>query len=155
MLIYKWLLISTHAMIPDINELLSYTNAKILSRYSKNHPDSKMSGREALSELMKFIWLCCIHKVELSLRPYDETLHFSCLIYDEMAEIDDMWHIFLLFTRDYQKFCADYLHGYFFHHDPIVSDEIPLNFEINLRRYLEYIHDKLGEETLIKWFEKK
>jgi hypothetical protein len=65
-----------------------------------------------------------------------------------------MWHTFLLFTKDYLNFCNNYLDGEFFHHVPLsepIEDLDINNYELELSRYLSYIYDRLGEETLIKW----
>lgn len=72
-----------------------------------------------------------------------------------MSDIDNMWHIFLLFTLDYQNFCKDYLRGIFFHHIPATS-KIEMSkdeYELDLSRFLSYVYDNLGEETLTKWFD--
>lgn len=77
------------------------------------------------------------------------------MIYEEMKAIDDLWHVFLLFTKEYQVFCEKYLQGNFFHHQPsievnkVVSKENYLN---SLEKYLHYIKSQLGEETLRVWF---
>ena len=45
------------------------------------------------------------------------------------AEVDEIWHQFILYTRDYQKFCNDYL-GEFLHHIPsIKTSDIPVESE--------------------------
>ena len=70
-----------------------------------------------------------------------------------MSEIDDMWHTFLLFTKDYMYFCSKYL-GQYFHHSPTTSEDKMTEgeFEIDFARYVSYVYDNLGEKTLIKWF---
>lgn len=139
----------------DLSKLMSYKNNKIISRYNKDYPDANMQAEEALKELMKFIWLCQKHKVEKSRRPNDSSLHFSCAIHSEMRDIDNMWHTFLLFTRDYHDFCNYYLEGVFFHHEPIINSDEQVSdkhYEEEFTLYLSYIYDNLGEDTLIKWF---
>jgi hypothetical protein len=139
----------------DLPCLLQYKNNKVISRYQSDFPDSKMRPEEALEELLKFIWLS--HKLAADKKhfPANDALHFSCVIHHEMAEIDNMWHTFLLFTRDYHTFCQKHLAGVFFHHDPLVSTGAAVStiaYELELNRYLSYIYDNLGETTLIKWF---
>ncbi|KTC76040.1 hypothetical protein Lbir_0109 [Legionella birminghamensis] len=141
--------------LPDLNDLKCYKNARIISRYNTDYPDAKMQAEEALSELMKFIWLCMKHKSDKKANPNNDSLNFSCLIHSEMAEIDNMWHTFLLFTKDYQHFCQTYLGGIFFHHEPVADTENNTpndDYEQELTRYLSYIYDNLGEETVLKWF---
>ncbi len=132
------------------------SNPAVISRYYRDYPNAKMKGEEALEELMKFIWLCLKHKQDITLHPESKLLNFSCVIHSEMDDIDNMWHSFLIFTKDYHAFCDNYLRGHFFHHEPIVeTDSSSLNdkrYEEELTLYLNYIYENLGENTLIKWF---
>ncbi len=140
--------------VPNLHNLMSYTNSKLIFRYNKDYPQAKLSAEEALNELMKFIWLCRLHHQDKQIHPQNEALNFSCVIHEEMINIDQMWHSFLLYTRDYQQFCSNYLQGYFFHHDPMEETKELSNefYEQELELYLSYIHDNLGEDTLTKWF---
>lgn len=139
----------------NLNNLINYQNSKIMSRYSLDYPQSKMQAEDALKELMNYVWLCHKHKADKRLHPNDNTLNFSCVIHAEMKDIDNMWHTFLLFTKDYHDFCNNYLNGIFFHHEPIIGTDCHLvdkQYEQELTFYLSYIYDNLGEDTLIKWF---
>ena len=140
-------------MLPNLDDLLKYKNENILLRYQKDYPHAKMPAHEALSELLKYIWLCCKHALDFKHSPDQEALQFSCIMHEEMIEIDYMWHTFLLFTRDYLSFCQTYLSGDFFHHQPKVDKKsVDENNIYELQRYLAYIYDQLGEDTLTKWF---
>lgn len=139
----------------NLAKLLAYKNDNILSRYQTEYPHSKLTPEEALAELMKYMWLCHKHALDKKNYPDKKSLKFNCVMHVEMIDIDNMWHTFLLFTRDYQKFCQDYLAGIFFHHDPLLPTQKKIskrNYAAELRRYLSYIYKNLGEETLFKWF---
>ncbi|KGP62241.1 hypothetical protein EP47_01455 [Legionella norrlandica] len=142
-------------MYPNLNDLLNYRNDKIIARYNIDYPNTEMSGEEAWQELMKFIWLSHKHKIDRENYPENINLDFSCVIHEEMSDIDNMWHTFLLFTKDYHQFCHTYLNGAFLHHDPLsvnndlISEE---QYALELTCYLSYIHEHLGEETLVRWF---
>ncbi|MCE3045925.1 hypothetical protein [Legionella sp. 16cNR16C] len=140
--------------MPELNVLINYKNNKIISRYTRDYPEAVLQAEDALKELMKYIWLCLKHKAEKQMNPNNDLLNFSCVIHSEMSDIDNMWHTFLLFTKDYQHFCNEYLNGDFFHHEPIIAEEniSSDNYERELSDYLSYIYDNLGEETLLKWF---
>ncbi|STX81338.1 Uncharacterized conserved protein [Legionella busanensis] len=138
---------------PKLKSITAYKNDKVTLRYCKDYPNTKMHSEEALKELMKFIWLCLKHNSDKEKNPYNPLLNFSCTIHQEMADIDNIWHTFLLFTRDYQNFCDQYLRGNFFHHEPITSKiKLNKNYEQELTLYLSYIYDNLGKSTLLKWF---
>lgn len=142
-------------MIPNLQDLLQYKNTKLIERYESEFPNAILSGDDALTELMKYIWLCYQHDYDKSQSPTRQAYNFQCTIHEEMSDIDNMWHTFLLFTKDYQSFCNTYLNGAFFHHDPIQQDVKKVSkrkYEKELKKYLSYIYDKLGEQTLITWF---
>jgi len=140
-------------ILPDINQLLEYNNPWIIARYEKDHPNNKLSANETLRELVKYFWICQKHKQDKESHPQDEGLDFVCSMHPEMHEIDDMWHTFLLFTQDYAKFCKTYFLS-FIHHVPNMNEEKPGfdHFELQFTRYLSYVYDHLGKETLSIWF---
>jgi len=47
--------------------------------------------------------------------------------------VDDAWHEFILFTRDYQEFC-DAAFGRFLHHTPAAAMETPTRAQDGIRR---------------------
>lgn len=133
-------------MVPALETILSYRNEVVLQRYKKDFPDSKLSAEDLFNELLKFMWL--------SLKARAEKKDFICAMHEEMLEIDNMWHTFLLFTLDYHAFCDNYL-GLFFHHSPHLPNEKPPSDEEyahELTNYLTYIYDNLGEQTVKTWF---
>lgn len=122
-------------------------------RYTKDYPENLLSAEEALTGLLQYFWLSHKHKQDKKLAPNNIDLRFTCAIHSEMREIDDMWHTFLLFTHEYTDFCKKYFKQ-FIHHVPNVEEKkwvIP-KIEVELNRYLSYVYDHLGEETLCKWF---
>ena len=136
-----------------LSQVLKYHNQTVLDRYTKDYASNEMPAEEAFSELVKYMWLCQQHKID-QLRCNDTALAFTCVMHPEMREIDHMWHTFLLFTKDYQDFCMGYF-GDFFHHQPLSDEEKNMpaeQYTIELQRYLTYIYDKLGEQTLSIWF---
>lgn len=138
----------------SLNTILQYKNQAVIERYERDFPNNTLSGEAAFTELMKYFWLSNQHKIAYNLDPENKELQFSCYLFSEMKDIDDMWHSFLLFTRDYMAFCDDHF-GEFQHHTPIESEQIASNEEVeaHLTRYLSYIYDTLGEETLMLWFD--
>lgn len=142
-------------MLPQLSKLLTYNNAHVLGRYSKDYPNNQLSPEQAMQELMKFFWLALKQKSEKQHFPDNEELIFTFGIHSEMKEIDDMWHTFLLFTKDYIAFCKEYL-GEFFHHSPNVEDDKEAlkenDFEKDFYRFIAFVFDHLGEDTLKIWF---
>jgi hypothetical protein len=139
----------------DLKQLLNYKNKKVISRYRDEYHTSTTLAKSVFMELLKYFWLCRKHASDKFHFPKNDSLNFTCVIHNEMEDIDNMWHTFLLFTRDYHEFCNDYLNGIFFHHDPLPIKQRSVskkNYEKELNKYLSYIYENLGEETLVKWF---
>jgi hypothetical protein len=81
-----------------------------------------------------------------------------------MAVIDEMWHAFVLFTRDYAAFCDKHF-GRFIHHAPMRHAELAeLHADLRanreraaerlgrrLRAQYELIVETLGVDTLRRW----
>lgn len=136
------------------DEVVNYKNANVIARYQRDFEKSYIESEAIFQELMKYIWLCVKHNEERIQCPNNPALQFDCAIHEEMLDIDNMWHTFLLFTQDYYAFCNHYLQGKFFHHEPNLQKEIifPEKYENELNNYLSYICDHLGEKTLLNWF---
>lgn len=140
-------------MFCQLKEIFSYENPAVFERYERDFPNH-MSPKSAFREVVKYLWLSRKHTVDKCAQPNNESLKFTCSMYPEMREIDDMWHTFILFTVDYSKFCYKYF-GTFMHHVPKTSGEKSLDpqaFEIEFTRYLSYVYDNLGKKTIECWF---
>ncbi len=137
----------------NLIDLLTYRNNNVLNRYKKDYPNNKLSAEQAFEELMKFFWLNIQHEVDKKEFPHKKDLDFIVGIHSEMKEIDDMWHTFLLFTKDYISFCKKYI-GKYFHHTPSVDSKkiTKEEFKIDFSRFLSYVYDHLKKETVEKWF---
>ena len=137
---------------PTLDQVLGYKNSSVCQRYQKDYPQNALAAEQALAELIKYLWLGQKQAHDQKSHPEDESLYFMCAMHAEMKEIDDMWHTFLLFTRDYEVFCKTYFEV-FIHHIPTTEDaDMPKDYEMDLTRYLSYAYDHLGEETLCLWF---
>lgn len=134
-----------NAKLPHLNRLMKYKNESVIERYMKEYGRSRKNANRNFSELMKFFWLFQRAKIKGD--------RVQCGIYPSMLQIDEMWHTFLLFTKDYTNFCKDYF-GCFIHHIPETSKNV-INEETkeeNLNIFLSYAYDHLGEKTVRYWF---
>lgn len=140
--------------LPDLNSVLEYRNQRVINRFMQLQPELKDRADELFIDLLKYLWLCKKHDRDRELSPKDPELDFVCVMHQEMRPIDEMWHAFLIFTRDYAEFCQKYF-GEFIHHQPNVVEDQPIvvnEFEPQLRKFLSYTFDILGEETVCSWF---
>lgn len=140
--------------LPSLDELLDYKNERLIRAYQQNHPDNRLSAEQALQEILKYLWLVRKHQLDKQQQPNNETLQFRLAMLFSMREIDDMWHEFILYTKDYTAFCQHYF-GDYLHHQPDIFINAPIDREESdneLQRMLPYIHAHFGDETLKRWF---
>ena len=141
-------------MLPALDSLLEYQNPKVLKLYEQNSPDSKLSSEVAFREMLKYLWLAKKHSLEAPDHQDDPAFPRECYMPRSMQEIDEMWHEFILFTRDYMDFCEQYF-GEFIHHVPNIFQFQPLpraQVDHEVEVLLNYIYDNLGAESVKIWF---
>lgn len=140
--------------VAPLDEVLRYENAEVVHRFSADHSISVEDSLEIFHETKKWLWLCARHP-DLGLP-----------LFSEARAIDEMWHTFLLFTRDYAAFCEKSF-GAFVHHHPRTKREADAWNErarqdpagtlaerkATLKRAYEIVADELGTDTLVKWCE--
>lgn len=90
---------STNKPIPAI---LAYQNDPVIRRYSANYGVSLEYAQNCFAAFKKYMIVCAV-------KPGQSAVSET---------IDEMWHTFLLFTKDYKAFCEEYL-GRFIHHEPL------------------------------------
>src|SRR5215510_12354610 len=131
-----------------LNGVLKYRNATVVDRYLKEFGGTRKEADVVFRETLKWLYLANrSHSVDLK-NPVE------CFITTNLIIIDDMWHTFILFTRDYTDFCTRHF-GQYIHHQP-VTDEVTAIPEKELkrkrRRFHAYVYDTLGRTTFRRWF---
>ncbi len=128
---------------------------EVAERYRKSFPQNKLTAEVAFRELLKYLWICDKLKKDKIAQPQNPEFNFNIYIQDEMQEIDDLWHTYLLFTRQYQKLCLNAF-GRFIHHEPVTHEENKMKdkeeFLFETQKALEYVYEHLGEDTLKIWY---
>ncbi|MBA2709560.1 MAG: hypothetical protein H0U57_03085 [Tatlockia sp.] len=126
---------------PKLSELKGYKNSKVLTYFlQKNSEISLEMGQELFDDLLRWMYLSAQRKMESKLTK----------LFGPLLILDELWHIFILHTRDYIDFCNHYF-GEYFHHDvePIGFEE--LLEENELEDYLKDCFKYLGSE----WVERR
>jgi hypothetical protein len=141
--------------LPDLNDLLTYENPAVLKLYEQNYPKNILPAKDAFREILKYLWLSAKHKLDQAAHPDDPAIPARCVMLRSMREIDEMWHEFILFTKDYTNFCQHYF-GEYLHHLPNIFDNLPTlapeEETKEIQKLLPYIYDQLGEDTVRIWF---
>jgi hypothetical protein len=133
----------------SLDEVLAYRHPGVVRRYAKEQGASLVQAEEVFRETLKGLYLC---SRRLSAGPES----VGCPMTPEIAQLDEKWHTFVLFTRDYADFCERSF-GFFLHHVPNEDEEDrpedPETVRPLLERYFGLVYDVLGEDTLQSWYE--
>jgi hypothetical protein len=140
-----------------LSALDSNDDFTIIEGFMDRYSVSREEAEEILTETKKWLWLAS--------ENIKEKKGFRLFIDNSLMIIDEMWHNLILHTRIYQNFCNEKL-GLFVHHEPTPASERIIGFdskeekerfqeskEERLSEQLSYIYDKLGSETVSKWYE--
>ncbi len=140
-------------MKTSLEEILKYKHHGVINRFSKFYNKSEQEAETVFTDLMQFFWASEKHEKD-KLNTLNEELDFVFIMDEAMRPIDEIWHIFLLYTKDYMEFCDKYF-GQYIHHLPDIvpnMEQSEEQFELNLTRFIDYNYDLLGQETIKRWF---
>lgn len=136
---------------PPLAAILAYQNEDVISRFTDLLAVEEQEARDIFQETKKFLYL---------------SQQVPAFIPDDLLILDEMWHNFILFTREYQHFCQAHFQQYL-HHLPATRQEKAEQVRLRAQdpertkqRYLnrmetllEATYDHLGEDTVRKWFQ--
>ena len=117
--------------IADLSVVLSYKNHELTRRLLRKNRISSDQALELFDDLKKFLYIA-----SLTGKPLRPTL-----------AIDEAWHEFILFTRDYQEFCSECF-GKFLHHQPDTGDQIA---NATVRETISIAKSVFGDELSGNW----
>ena len=138
-------LIGTLKMPITKETLLSLVSPKMSDVIEEAFPHLSSDNRvQALCEFVKFAHLAA----------HIKNLFFPCT-----KQIDDIWHCFVLETREYQKFCHSIAPGSFIHHSGITfrdysEQRVPNEaVELQLSALASYVENfgEFTEEAIPYW----
>jgi hypothetical protein len=145
----------------SLDEALRYRNDEVVERFTANYNVSNQDAERIFLEAKKWVWL--LAKANEDRR---NGLSVPRLVIDNyLIFIDEMWHNFILFTKEYQEYCHDKF-GFFVHHNPTpqktkqalreeLKTDAGFGKTLDIRReQYSYIYDHLGGETLLLWYDK-
>lgn len=141
-------------MVPKLEALLTYRHPASLKTYMRTYAVDEFTAEQLFIDMLKYLWLSSRHREEQVEKPSESSLQFSFVMHQEMRDIDNMWHGFILYTKDYTAFCHRYFGGYLHHVPDVAEGDAPSNHEFaeNMTNFLSYVYDHLGEATVRRWF---
>ncbi|MGE0549809.1 MAG: hypothetical protein AB7O24_28385 [Kofleriaceae bacterium] len=139
--------------VRPLAEVLKYRNPAVIDKFLESYAMPRRDADALFTELKRWLWL----NARAHVIPGSPNIY----VIADMTAIDEMWHTFLLFTKDYQDFCDRYF-GHFVHHVPntdraMQRDErnerrrpelVQQNWEASIR----FICEQLGERIALRWF---
>jgi len=151
----------TEGKIASLETVLSYQNDDLIFKFMENWDLTEAETRDLFEETKKWLW---VSAKAIFARSNGEEAP-KMLVAQSMVLMDELWHQFILFTREYRLFCKEYI-GFFLNHAPTTKSEKekgvaeatadPEAFLAKMQGILEqqysFIYDHLGEETLVKWY---
>jgi hypothetical protein len=88
---------------------MAYTHPSLIHRLQEKCGISTKAAIELFDDTKRFLYLCADSNVPMTPPP----------------SIDECWHHFILFTKDYASFCDQHF-GVFLHHRPRYIDDPPI-----------------------------
>lgn len=116
-----------------IGTAVDFPMENVLKRYQKETGLSPDVVHEHERELKRFLAIAAIYP--------EESIGMKGLI-------DELWHTFIIFTKDYENFCHQ-VAGRFIHHVPLVSEEDGRQGSSGYKRMMELYRFHFGEPAAV------
>ena len=129
-------------MNSNLEELKKYKNQKVITYFCYHHPEYSLDdGRCIFEDLLSWMWLNN-QRSKVGKKTY---------LFGPLLILDEMWHTFILHTRDYIDFSMHYF-GEYVHHDvePIGFEH--LLDEDELTDFLQDCFDYLDQDWVARRF---
>ena len=149
----------TSPEIRSLDAVLAFESTDVVERFMEHFAVSRDEAKLLFDDTKRWCWLCATATMERrrGLPGVPERL----VIDDALIMVDEMWHNFICWTELYSRFCLEFF-GFFVHHFPTphrvkgqLQEEVRRNPSIQADRRrvrYHYICDKLGKETLVRWY---
>ncbi len=139
--------------ICSLDRALEYQNDEIVHRFTTLWDVSFAEAQDLFLETKKWLWLCA--------QPAKHRLKIT----NPLLIIDEMWHNFVLFSREYMEYCHDCF-GRYIHHAPTPhrdKEEYKKQYEADPigaadkrmqeeAQQFKLIYQNLGIKTIFKWY---
>jgi hypothetical protein len=141
----------------SLDQALSYRNDQILYKFQERWDVSFEEAAELFEETKRWLWLQVAARHQPDAPPLAMTV--------SLAIVDEMLHTFILFTREYVRYC-DKNYGVYLHHSPMTKrakdaqlawfrkdpEQMLSAEEEFLSNMYSFTYELLGEDTVVKWY---
>lgn len=124
-----------------LDDVLAYRNERVVRSFAHATQRTRAESRLLFQDMLKLLWLA--HRgIAITLFPFQRPL-------------DEMWHTFILHTRDYEQFCMRYF-GRMIHHAPESVAAAPPARRADpirlLTQMIRLVDRHLGRRTATRWY---
>lgn len=136
--------------LAPLNDVLAYRNERVIDGFVDRIDVPRAEAERIFVETLRWLW----YIANTTPTPANPEAH---VIDRPLLIIDEMWHTFILYTRDYADFCGQ-MFGRFIHHDPGPKGDgafvIETDEQFMARKRPKYIdiHRLLGEDVFLTWY---
>lgn len=128
--------------LPEQKYILEYKNAALLQYFCAHHSEiNPAEAEQLLSDLMAWLWL----------NAYRRRLSKKTYLFGPLLILDELWHAFILHTRDYHAFCDQFFGEYIHHEIEPLGKEHEISPE-ELADFLSDAIDHLGMPWVLRYF---
>jgi hypothetical protein len=135
--------------------LAEYHHEGVIGKFRDEWDVEEAEAQDIFSEMKKFLFVA-----EYAQR---QCIEFS--IDEPLLMVDKMWHMFIMFTVDYERFCKRFF-GKMLHHVPFCAANLTQKINLlsqqgitlndykrqRVEKQLRTINSTFGVETLKKWY---
>lgn len=100
---------------PSLASVMAYQNQDVIDRFVKIFAVEEAEAQQLFDDVKRWLWMANQVKQQGINKPV--------VIDSALLVLDEMWHNFILFSREYGEFCQTYF-GRFCHHAPNSKREI-------------------------------
>ena len=126
---------TTTVPIVLLESVMSYQHLALVARLQDKLNLPKELALELFEDMKRFLFLCGVSEEPLAPPEF----------------IDEAWHNFILFTKDYAKFCQEKF-GKFIHHLPVGPEDVASRDGSLIRRTHTLAHKVfVGENLSTNW----
>ena len=130
--------------VRDFRGALEYQAPFLIEKLLKEHiVESAVEGETLFTEVKRYLVLTRLDR------------HVSWQMYS--TRVDEVWHQFVLFTREYGMFCDEHLGG-FAHHRPSNAPELPWRDDLEpstFRSFRARYREDFGQELQDCWMDER
>lgn len=152
--------------LAPLEDVLAYDNPDVPWKFRESFAVSQDEAELLFREVRRFLWLCA-HRQTLQPAPTDlpEALFF--IGHENLRVLDEMWHCFVLFAREYERFCLRYFGHVIYHYPSTRSDRLRREERFkadpeaamekqqrHLNALVGYVLRTLGEDIAELWLKK-